>query len=137
MRHSLRVGALNGTQLEDLGVTPSARHRMTRSDVLDGNVDLLDHAGQLLATQPVRKLAVDAVAGADGSLELDLEVANLDRADVFVDGRPRASVDITGPTASVTVPGAAGAVSARIEGYASGVLVAARTLSVPAGVGRS
>jgi C-terminal processing protease CtpA/Prc len=128
MRRTLRVGALSGTQLEDLGVTPTVRHRMTRADVLDANRDLLDHAGVLLAAQPVRELAVERVDGADGSLRLDLRVAGLDRADVLVDGRPRASIDLSGATATVTLPGAAAAAAVRVEGYAAGSLVAVRSL---------
>ncbi len=46
IRRGLRVGALSGTPVEDLGVTPTVQHAMTRNDVLHGNVDLLDRAGR-------------------------------------------------------------------------------------------
>ena len=58
---------------------------------------------------------------------MQIETANLDRADVYVDGRPRETVDLTTPTASVVVEGQAGA-KVRIEGYAAGELAAAYTL---------
>ncbi|HEX2374211.1 MAG TPA: S41 family peptidase [Actinomycetota bacterium] len=130
IRRTLRVGSLAGTPVEDLGVQPDKRHRMTRRDVLEGNVDLLDRAGELLADLPVRRLEVDAEIGADGRLTLQLEVSGLDRADVYVDDRPRASVDLAGGTASVSVEDAAGAGSVRVEGFADGKLVAARTVAV-------
>src|SRR3712207_4451464 len=35
IRRTLRVGAQAGTELEDLGVVPDARHEMTRRDLLE------------------------------------------------------------------------------------------------------
>ena len=35
IRRTLRVGVEGGTPVEDLGVTPDVRHRMTRDDVLE------------------------------------------------------------------------------------------------------
>jgi hypothetical protein len=130
IRRTLRVGALAGTPVEDLGVAPTERHQMTRNDVIGGNADLFDHAANLLAAMPVHKLAVDVAQEADGSLRINLDVANLDRADVFVDGRPRASFDLAGPNASVVVPGVPGATSVRVEGYMKGELAAARIATV-------
>jgi hypothetical protein len=130
IRRTLRVGSRAGTPVEDLGVTPDVRHRMTANDVLQGNVDLLEHAGQLLAARPVRRLVVTAASGAGGSLNLQIESANLDRCDIFVDGRPRSTVDLTGPTTNVTIAGVPGAVSVRADGYAGGTLAASRTVAV-------
>jgi hypothetical protein len=103
---------------------------MTRRDVLEGNQDLLDRAGGLLAALPVRRLEVQGEVGADSMLRLELEVANLDRADVYVDDRPRASVDLAAGTATVTVENAAGVGSVRVEGFSDGELVAARTVAL-------
>ena len=64
IRRTLRVGAQSGTPLEDLGVVPNVRHRMTRDDLLAGNKDLLDRAGALLAAMPVRRLDIAAVLDA-------------------------------------------------------------------------
>jgi hypothetical protein len=129
IRRTLRVGAQSGTPLEDLGVVPNVRHRMTRDDLLAGNKDLLDRAGALLAGMPVRRLDIAAVLDA-GDLRVDLTVANVDRADVYVDGRPRASVDTPTSDASVTVPGVGQATVVRAEGFADGKLVAARTVAL-------
>jgi hypothetical protein len=128
IRRTLRVGSLAGTPVEDLGVQPEERHRMTRRDVLEGNQDLLDRAGALLAALPVRRLEVRAEMGAGGRLTVELEVSNLDRADVYVDDRPRASVELAAGTSAISVEDAAGAGSVRVEGFSNGELVAARTV---------
>jgi hypothetical protein len=130
IRRTLRVGSLAGTPVEDLGVQPDERHRMTRRDVLEGNQDLLDRAGALLAAMPVRRLEVAAEVDAGGTLTVELEVGGLDRADVYVDDRPRASVDLAGGTATVSVEDAADAATVRVEGFADGELVAARTVAL-------
>jgi hypothetical protein len=129
IRRTLRVGTQSGTPLEDLGVVPNVRHRMTRDDLLAGNKDLLDRAGALLAGLTVRRLDIAAVLDA-GDLRVELTVANVDRADVYVDGRPRASVDTPTSEASVTVPGVGQATVVRAEGFADGKLVAARTVAL-------
>jgi Peptidase family S41 len=129
IRRTLRVGAQSGTPLEDLGVVPNVRHRMTRDDLLAGNKDLLDRAGALLAGLPVRRLDIAAVLDA-GDLRVDLTVANVDRADIYVDGRPRASLDTPTSEASVTLPAVGEAAVVRAEGFADGKLVAARTVAL-------
>jgi C-terminal processing protease CtpA/Prc len=49
IRRSTRVGAKAGVPLEDFGVIADQVHDLTRRDVLEGNVDLLNAAGELLA----------------------------------------------------------------------------------------
>jgi Peptidase family S41 len=130
IRRTIRVGPRAGTPVEDLGVTPDVRHRMTANDVLQGNVDLLERAGQLLAAIPVRRLDVVVTPGAGGTLTVQIQSANLDRADIFVDDRPRSTVDLAGASTTVTVSGVPGAASTRVEGYVSGTLAAVRTVTV-------
>jgi C-terminal processing protease CtpA/Prc len=48
LRRSLRVGKLAGQPLEDFGVRPDERHHLSRRDLLEDNVDLMDHAIRLL-----------------------------------------------------------------------------------------
>jgi Peptidase family S41 len=129
IRRTLRVGAQSGTPLEDLGVVPNVRHHMTRDDLLSANTDLLDRAGALLAGTPVRRIEMVPVLGA-GDLRIDLTVANVARVDVYVDGRPRASVDTPAGDASVTLPAVGQATVVRAEGFADGKLVAARTVAL-------
>ncbi|MDP4503434.1 S41 family peptidase [Nonomuraea turcica] len=125
IRRTLRVHDLAGTPVEDLGVVPDQRHRMTRRDVLQGNADLLERAGQLLAGRPVRRLEAQ-VAAASG--ELTLRSRLVDRADVYLDGRPRLSVDLAQESVTFPVPGIGAAQVVRVEGYKEGELVAARTI---------
>ncbi|MCD7438337.1 peptidase S41 [Streptomyces lincolnensis] len=125
IRRTVRVGALAGTPLEDLGVVPDVRHRMTRDDLLKDNVDLLAHAGELLAGLPVFRLDAEPGPGA----ALTVHTTGLDRVDVFVADRPRASVDVVDGDTTVTLdadpaPGTA----VRLEGYRAGSLAATRTL---------
>ena len=130
MRRTLRVGALAGTPVEDLGVQPNQRHHMTHDDVLKDNIDLLECAGELLAEGPVRRLVVAANVGAGDVLQIRLEAANVDRADIYVDGRPRTSIDITAGNVTTTVEGTPSARTVRVEGFSGGQLVAARTVKL-------
>jgi len=126
IRRTLRVGALAGTPVEDLGIQPTFRHQMSRWDVLENNKDLLARAGELLAARTVYRLEVDATLDAGGTLSIQLDVANLDRADIYVDGRPRDSIDLAGNAATVTVAGVPGAKLLRVDAFAGGQLAAAR-----------
>ncbi|TQN42680.1 peptidase S41-like protein [Blastococcus colisei] len=127
IRRTLRVGALAGTPVEDLGVRADARHEMTRRDVLEGNVDLMEAAGALLAGRPRRRLDLTASVDAGGGLSLELRTTGLDRLDVYVDGRPRSSSDVADGTTTLPVPDAAGATVVQVQGFVAGDLVAART----------
>lgn len=127
IRRTLRVGALAGTPVEDLGVRADVRHEMTRRDVLEGNVDLMDAAGALLAGRPRRRLDMTTSTDGSGVLTLQLVTTGIDRADVYLDGRPRSSTDVSDGATSLTLPGAAGARVVQVQGFAGGELVAART----------
>jgi C-terminal processing protease CtpA/Prc len=48
LRRSLRVGRFAGRPVEDLGVIPDVRYRMTLRDLTAENADLMERAGQLL-----------------------------------------------------------------------------------------
>jgi C-terminal processing protease CtpA/Prc len=51
IRRSLRVGPHAGTELEDFGVTPDCRYFMSYDDVINKNVNLIEHACEILASQ--------------------------------------------------------------------------------------
>ncbi|CAN5876441.1 hypothetical protein BH23ACT10_BH23ACT10_19040 [soil metagenome] len=131
VRRTLRVGeATAGTPVEDLGVTPDVRHHMTRADVLHGNSDLLDRAGEILAGQPVHTVDVAGDLGTDGTLTLDIDTIGVDRVDVHVDDRPRASIDVADGSVTVTIDDATTAARARVDGLHDGGLVASRTVAI-------
>jgi hypothetical protein len=128
IRRTLRVGELSGTPVEDLGVRPDVMHKLTRADLLEENVDLLDAAGELLAGMPVRRLSVSAsVSG--GGLSVSIDAAGVDRVDLAVDGRPRASEDAGQGPLTVTIPGVS-AGELRVDGYLGGELVASQRVTV-------
>ncbi len=130
IRRTLRVGASAGTPVEDLGVTPDKRHLLTRNDVINGNVDLLNRAGEMLAAMPVRRLEVTATMNAAGALTVGVQATNVARVDLYVDSRPRGTADVVGGAATFTVSGVPGAHLIRVEGFDGGELVAARMLAV-------
>jgi peptidase S41-like protein len=129
IRRTLRVGPQSGTPVEDLGVIPDVRHKLTKNDVLNGNVDLFARAGQMLMAMAALKLQV-AATQSGANLTVQLQVSNIDRADIYVDGRPRGSLNISGTSASLTVAGVPGASTVRVEGYSAGLLVAARIVGL-------
>jgi hypothetical protein len=128
IRRTLRVGKLAGTPVEDLGVKPAEVHRMTRADLLEGNVDLLNRAGALLAAMPVRRL--DLKTSFSGTtLNVEIDVQNLDRVDVYLDDRPISSEDLTAAV-SIDILEVTPGQQLRADGYQSGHLVASRRMTV-------
>ena len=56
IRRNVRIGERAGTPVEDLGIRPDILYNMTRGDLLDGNMDLIQKAPNILASKPVRQL---------------------------------------------------------------------------------
>jgi len=129
IRRTLRVGELSGTPVEDLGVRPHVTHRMTRADLLDGNVDLLDAAGGLLAGMTVRRFGVTtALVGT--TLTVVLDVDGMDRVDLYVDDRPISSEDLADDPLSIDILDVTAGQLLRADGYSGTDLVASRRLRV-------
>ncbi|KAB1068575.1 S41 family peptidase [Methylobacterium planeticum] len=127
IRRTLRVGPEAGTELEDLGVLPDERHDVTRNDVLNDNVDLIAHAGRLLAGKRAYKFqATQKWEG--GKIQLDLATRGVDYVDVFINGRPQASLDVVDDSVRKRLPAPSGA-NIELRGYASGKLVCSRRLT--------
>ncbi|MBX9364373.1 hypothetical protein ACF09Y_24265 [Streptomyces massasporeus] len=76
-------------------------------------------------------MTITDAAADDGALHLKLMAENVDRVDVYLDQRPRASVDLIGGQADLLVPGAASAHTAHLEGFEVGRLVASTTRDLP------
>jgi hypothetical protein len=124
IRRTLRVGKLAGTPVEDLGVKPHETHRMTKADLLDGNVDLLNRAGALLAALPVRRLDLKtSVSGT--TLTVAIDAQSIDRVDLYLDDRPISSEDLSGPLGIDILEVTPGQLL-RADGYQTGSLVASR-----------
>ena len=104
IRRIIRSGTHRGVPLEDLGVHPDQTHRMTKTDLLNDNADLIAKAGQLLAGLPNVSLSVQVSAAVGGKRNVTLTTQGLDRVDVTVDGRPRATTDLTDGTTVVEIP---------------------------------
>lgn len=124
IRRTLRVGRLAGTELEDLGVVPDQEHKMTRRDVLEGNLDLIDKAGSLLAAMPVFRL--DATAAKVGvNLRVTVTTAGLDRLDFAIDGRPQRSENIADGARTIDLPTTLAHGKLTLAGFRQGRLSAA------------
>jgi hypothetical protein len=131
IRRTLRVGAQAGTELEDLGVVPDELHSMTRDDILKKNVDLMEHAGQLLASMPVVQMAIKVAAGAGDTLKIQVDTQNIDRLDFYLDSRPQRSEPVSAQANSVAVEmtGKGGKVL-QLQGFQQDKLVAARRVAL-------
>ena len=128
MRRTLRVGERAGTPLEDLGVRPDQVHPMTRRDILEGNVDLIDRAGEILSAMEVCRLQVTLHRSSD-SLGIFTGTTGLARLDVYVDGRPVESAAVSDGPSTIRVPVAGNAGLLELAGFDSrGDYVAARKI---------
>jgi hypothetical protein len=131
IRRSLRVGVNAGTEVEDLGIKPNFRHKMTRNDLLNGNADLIERAGTLLAGMSVRVLSGVVQQKSAGAFTLELTTKNVDRVDIAVNWRPALSVNVSDGTKRVEIPVAPTANAIVIlEGYLADTLVAARRVAL-------
>jgi hypothetical protein len=63
---------------------------MTRRDLLEDNVDLIEQAAQLLALRKAYAIEADFTA----ETQVDVTTRNLTRLDVFLNARPRQSLDV-------------------------------------------
>lgn len=103
VRRTMRVGENAGTPVEDLGVKPDHLRPLSRNDILNGNEDLLEFAGSILAGMPMRALQVSAPQVSGGTLTLTLTTEGLSGCDVFADGRAQGSVEIEDGETVLTV----------------------------------
>lgn len=113
--------------LENLGVRPDQRHHMTRADLLNDNVDLLDRDGELLSAMPVQRLHVTLSAGGN-DLTVNAKTPGLDRLDTWVQGRPDDTRNVGDGAASCNLTRPAGPPRLRLSGYKAGRAVAVRPL---------
>ncbi len=128
VRRVTRVGDHAGLPLEDIGVRPDEEHQMTRRDVLQQNVDLIQRAARLLARQPTQRLAVEP--SRTGACRIHTH--NIDMVDAYLDDHPvhHLRVGRKNGVLALPLPRAAGATRrvVRLEGFRQGRLVAATRL---------
>ena len=94
IRRTMRVLDNAGTPVEDLGVKPDHLRPLTRNDILNGNEDMIEFAGSILADMSVRTLRIVDQDVDNGTLNLTIATQGLSGCDVFADGRAQGSVDI-------------------------------------------
>lgn len=127
IRRTLRVGKRVGTLVEDLGVAPDKFHEFTRNDLLSTNVDLINHAALLLKAMPKRRLKLTLSSQSPEELVFTADTKGLDRLDVYGDGRPEGSIDITDGETEVRVPNH-GFTRCEFQGYVNNTMVIARRI---------
>ncbi len=120
VRRATRVGASEGSPIEDVGVVGHRTYAMTRDDLLGGNADLMQFCARLIEAQPSTSMNVTWAAPT-----LAVSVGKLDRVDIYVDGRPERSLDVDGH-ASVRLDHVRDEL--RVEGYQGDNLQQVRTL---------
>lgn len=96
IRQCLRVGSHAGALLEDFGVLPNVIHRPTRTDLMEGDRELLARAAEFLKERPCRSIKVSAHTNGAGpdNLTLDITTLGLKRLDVYLNGRPQGSENL-------------------------------------------
>jgi hypothetical protein len=130
IRRSTRVGDRSGVPVEDLGVVPDVPYLLSKNDVLNGNVDLIAKAAEILKGKKTQTLRIKAV-GAAPIQQLTFEAVNLDRVDILVNGRPVVSRDVPGPGSTINLPMPVPAGTTIVaNGFREGQLVAATRLRV-------
>ncbi len=126
LRRCLRVGARMGQPVEDLGVVHDVVPELTKRDLIEGNVDLMDAAGELLAQRQPRVLRFASADAGTGKRKLTVTSQGLASIDVYVNDRPVATKPVTDGTSQVTVPATGGDVVV-VEGFDTAGTLAAAT----------
>jgi hypothetical protein len=117
-RRALRTGPSAGQPIEDVGVPGHLRRDLTEGDLLEGNRDLLDYCGKLLACETVSDLVVEKVPR---QAKLRITPKGLDRIDIYVDDHPFGSLPVDG-SEPLEIPCAPGSRSLAVEGYSGETL---------------
>jgi cytosine/adenosine deaminase-related metal-dependent hydrolase/C-terminal processing protease CtpA/Prc len=94
VRRMVRVGVNAGGVIEDLGITPTQVHRMTRKDLLEGNKDLIERAAEMLSSLARHGIRVELEARGGRLPRARVVTRNVNRLDVAVNGRPRSTFEV-------------------------------------------
>ncbi len=112
--------------LEDLGVLPDEPHHMTKRDLIEGNADLIAHAAQILKGKKSYPLYVEVKPAAGRALNVKIQTKNIDRVDIYVDGRPFKWIQVSDGFTRRKVQLPRGARQLEVSGYDKDKLVALR-----------
>jgi C-terminal processing protease CtpA/Prc len=130
IRRTLRVLEHEGMPLEDLGVVPDYKHDMTKDDVLNGNVDLINHAASILAKMPVYKIST-SVTKSNGKITVNTSTENISRLDVYLDDRPQRSMDVINNSAEFVLElPESGTSFVELQGFKDNNLVAIQRVAI-------
>ncbi|GAB5463065.1 MAG: hypothetical protein HoeaKO_31560 [Hoeflea alexandrii] len=125
IRRTLRVGGRAGTPVEDLGVQPDFVYNMTRSDLLDGNANLIEFAAAKLSELPVRKLKAQVTNQQSANLTISISTENLSRVDVYLDNRPVGALDVSDGDTELVIEDVADFETLFLQGFDEDELAAA------------
>lgn len=127
LRRTLRVGERSGQPVEDLGVVRDIPYQMTSDDLLAGNKDLINRAGELLSAGAPRVFKVH-LSKQGQNLKMNVTTENVGSIDVYVNDRPTISSATPNGTTEISIPVPAQNAQLRINGFDNGELVASRIL---------
>ncbi len=104
MRRALRVGRRAGMPVEDLGVIADVRHFMTKEDLLNDNVDLINQAALMLKAQPTtRAFTLNTTPVSPTQIDAVADIQNISRLDIYLANRPIQSIDVRGGKANFSI----------------------------------
>ena len=110
---------------------PDVVHRMTRTDLLERNADLIRKAAALLAERPPHAIGTSRERNADGVLALRVTTENISRLDIFCNDRPWRSITVADESLLLDLATLAADLDCdggelELRGYDRGELVAVR-----------
>jgi hypothetical protein len=104
---------------------------MTLRDVLEGNVDLIEHAAALLADMPPCRFVTEASERRAETAKIAVTTRGVSRIDAYVDARPRASFDVADGRNVLDLPiPQTGRGAVELQGYAGERLAAILRMDV-------
>jgi hypothetical protein len=96
MRRTIRVGLNAGGVVEDLGIRPDVRHRITRRDLMEGNRDLIETAAQALFDWERRRAHVRVERSDGGAPRVVVHAPEGGASEAVVSFHLRTDVDLEG-----------------------------------------
>lgn len=129
IRRATRVGPQAGVELEDFGVKPDHRYYMSRRDVLNDNIDLLEHAGKLLASMPTCELEATASVR-NRKCNLTVACEGITKIIISSDDGQLGSRSVSRRVMRFKFPASAAGERIVVSGFRAGQLVAQRQIAL-------